>query len=100
VLPREVEAIFRKHPAVKDACVVGLPDTRLGAVPVVAIELHEAAAAVTADELVNFARQDLVSYQVPVQATIVQALPRTPSLKVSQHEVRNLFLSAKQPQVA
>ncbi|WP_169926773.1 class I adenylate-forming enzyme family protein [Massilia putida] len=100
VLPREVEAIFRKHPAVKDACVVGLPDTRLGAVPVVAIELLEDSAAVTADELVNFARKDLVSYQVPVQAMIVQALPRTPSLKVSQHEVRNLFLSAQQPQVA
>lgn len=91
VLPRDVEAIFRKHPAIKDASVVGLPDPRLGAIPVVAIELHDGCQSVSADELLAFARKDLVSYQVPVHALVVAALPRTPSLKVSQHEVRKLF---------
>ncbi|MES2258483.1 MAG: class I adenylate-forming enzyme family protein [Pseudomonadota bacterium] len=100
VLPRDVEAIFRKHPSVKDASVVGLPDQRLGAIPVVAIELHDGCAPVTADELVTFARKDLVSYQVPVHAMLVKALPRSPSLKVSQHEVRDLFIRQLQPQVA
>jgi acyl-coenzyme A synthetase/AMP-(fatty) acid ligase len=91
VLPRDVEAVFRKHPAVKDASVVGLPDSRLGAVPAVAIELRDECAGITAEELLEFARLDLVSYQVPVHAKIVAALPRTPSLKVSQHEVKGLF---------
>lgn len=100
VLPRDVEAIFRKHPAVKDASVVGLPDQRLGAIPVVAIELHEGCEPITADELVSFARKDLVSYQVPVHALLVKALPRSPSLKVSQHEVRDLFIRQLQQQVA
>jgi long-chain acyl-CoA synthetase len=91
VLPRDVEAVFRQHPAVKDASVVGLPDHRLGAIPVVAIELHEGCTDVSADDLLAFARKDLVSYQVPVHALLVDALPRSPSLKVSQHEVRELF---------
>ncbi|HEX8604839.1 MAG TPA: class I adenylate-forming enzyme family protein [Pseudoduganella sp.] len=100
VLPRDVEAIFRKHPAVKDASVVGLPDQRLGAIPVVAFELHDDCAPVTTDELLAFARKDLASYQVPVHAMLVKALPRSPSLKVSQHEVRDLFLRQLQQQVA
>lgn len=100
VLPRDVEAIFRKHPAVKDASVVGLPDLRLGAIPVVAIELHDGCAAITAEELLACARKDLVSYQVPVHALLVPALPRSPSLKVSQHEVRNLFVGHLPAQLA
>ncbi|ROM33964.1 hypothetical protein BK648_24710 [Pseudomonas poae] len=91
ILPREVEKTFREHPAVKDACVVGLPDARLGAVPVVAVQLREDSPATTAEELLGFARERLVSYQVPVSLKLVMALPRTPSLKVSQHEVRALF---------
>lgn len=91
VLPREVEKTFREHPSVKDVCVVGLPDARLGAVPVVAIQLCENSPAATAEELLGFARERLVSYQVPVSLKLVTALPRTPSLKVSQHEVRALF---------
>lgn len=98
VLPRDVEAVFRKHPAVKDASVVGLPDYRLGAIPVVAIELHDGCQPVSADELVAFARKDLVSYQVPVHAMLVAALPRSPSLKVSQHEVREFFVRQLQLQ--
>jgi len=33
----------------------------------------------------------LSSYQVPVEVRIVDELPRTPSMKVSQHGVRAIF---------
>ncbi len=90
VLPRDVEHVLRDHPAVKEICVVGLPDPRLGAVPVAALEVRPG---VDLDEgqLIAFAREKLVSYQVPVRWLVVDSLPRTPSLKVSQHEVRQLF---------
>lgn len=93
VLPREVEAMFREHPSVLEAAVVGIPDERLGAVPVAAVELKEGATPVSETELLAYARSRLVSYQVPTQLRILPALPRTPSLKVSQFEVKNLFLS-------
>jgi long-chain acyl-CoA synthetase len=91
VLPDDVAKVLRQHPSVKDASVVGLPDERLGAVPVAAVELHEDANPVSDAELLALARQHLVSYQVPVRLRIVDALPRTPSLKVSQPAVRALF---------
>jgi acyl-coenzyme A synthetase/AMP-(fatty) acid ligase len=97
VLPREVEAVFREHPSVHEAAVVGIPEERLGAVPVAAIELKEGAPPVTEQELLAFARARLVAYQVPTQLRIVKTIPRTPSLKISQFEVKNLFLNPVTP---
>ena len=42
-LPAEVAAVLESHPAVREAAVVGLPDERLGHVPVAAVELREGA---------------------------------------------------------
>ena len=90
VLPAEVAAVLESHPAVREAAVVGLPDERLGHVPVAAVELREGAS-IDAEALRSFARERLASYQVPAQIRIVAALPRTPSLKVSQPGVKELF---------
>lgn len=91
ILPGDVASVFLRHPSVKDASVIGLPDERLGAVPVAALELHADAARPSEEELLALARKHLVSYQVPVALKIVSELPRTPSLKVSQPGVRALF---------
>lgn len=96
ILPREVESRFREHPSVAEVCVVGLPDARLGAVPVVAVQLRDHAEPITGAELLSFAREQLVSYQVPVDLKFVKVMPRTPSLKVSQHEVKAMFVHAAQ----
>lgn len=91
VLPNAVADVLRRHPAIFDACVVGLPDERLGAVPVAAVEVRSGHALPTEAELIGFLREQLVAYQVPVRLLIVEQLPRTPSMKVSQPEVRRLF---------
>jgi acyl-CoA synthetase (AMP-forming)/AMP-acid ligase II len=91
VAPAEVAEVLERHPAVRQASVVGLPDARLGAVPVAAVELEDGAPPLEDEELRRFARQHLASYQVPAQIRIVAALPRTPSLKVSEPGVRSLF---------
>jgi acyl-CoA synthetase (AMP-forming)/AMP-acid ligase II len=71
--------------------VVGLPDERLGQLPVAAVELRDGTAPVTEEALRDFAREHLARYQVPAEIRIVAALPRTPSMKVSRPEVRALF---------
>ena len=86
----EVRDIIASHPSVSDACVIGLDDTRLGQVPVAAVELR-AGAAITSADLLAWARDRLSGYQVPVEIKIVDLLPRTPSMKVSQGDVRLLF---------
>jgi acyl-coenzyme A synthetase/AMP-(fatty) acid ligase len=90
IVPTELQRVFDSHPAIRESVVVGLPDPRLGAVPVAAVELNEGAGA-TVDELMDFARQNLIGYQVPAQIRIVEALPRTLSLKVSRPQVVELF---------
>jgi acyl-CoA synthetase (AMP-forming)/AMP-acid ligase II len=90
IMPDDVTRVLVSHPAVREACVIGLPDPRLGQVPVAAVELH-GGAEIDAATLLAYAREHLTSYQVPADIRIVPALPRTPSLKVSRPEVRALF---------
>lgn len=89
-----VSELLRKHPSVADASVVGIPDARLGSVPVAAVELSPDADRVTADDLLELLRSRLPPYQVPVKLQVVDALPRTPSLKVSRPAVAALFANA------
>ncbi|WP_231633896.1 MULTISPECIES: class I adenylate-forming enzyme family protein [unclassified Mycobacterium] len=90
VNPGEIVGVLRNHPAVRDAGVTGLPDERLGRVPVAAVELTDGGHA-TADELLAYVRERLSRYYVPARLIIVEELPRTPSLKVSQPALRELF---------
>ncbi len=91
--PDLVADILRQHPAVSDASVVGLPDPRLGEVPVAAVELRPGASVPSEAELIGFARARLLAYQVPVQIRCVDELPRNASLKVMAPAVRALFES-------
>jgi long-chain acyl-CoA synthetase len=88
VVPQVVEGVLREHPAVIDAGVSGIPDPRLGQVPVAAVTLS---ASVTPDELADWVRGRLASYQVPTEIRIVDELPRTASLKVAKEEIRRMF---------
>ena len=91
VHPDDVVATLEKHPAVREAVVVGVPDRRLGAVPVAAIMLKRGATKPSAADLVEFARERLLPYQVPTRFMFVLDVPRTPSLKPALPQVRALF---------
>ena len=91
VFPNEIADVLRSHAAVLDAGVTGIDDERLGAVPVAAVELRQGAT-ITEDELFLFFRERLPSYKVPTSLRVVDSLPRTPSLKVSQPGLRELFV--------
>lgn len=90
VTPADIVTALRSHPGVRDAGVTGIPDERLGAVPVAAVELSSGAT-VDSDELLEFLRERLTRYQVPARLLIVAELPRTPSMKVSQPALREMF---------
>ncbi len=91
VFPGEIVDALRAHPAVRDAGVTGIDDDRLGAVPVAAVELR-AGMTVSEAELEDHLRRRLKSYQMPTEVRVVDALPRTPSMKVSQPQLRELFV--------
>lgn len=89
VVPGPVEELLRSHPAVRDASVVGIPDTRLGEVPVAAVVVHDDRC--ESAELQDWLGERLARYYVPARIKIVDELPRTPSMKISRPAVQALF---------
>jgi long-chain acyl-CoA synthetase len=73
VHPDAVEEVLRLVPGVADAAVVGVPDDRLGEVPVAFL----VGAPVPDADLVEHCRAHLVAYKVPVAFHWVDELPRS-----------------------
>ena len=93
MLFRSVADKLAQHPSVSAVAVVGIPDARLGEIPVAAIELRAGVPRPSEEELRQYARANLPTTQVPVHFKIVARIPRTPSLKVHLPGVRELFES-------
>jgi acyl-CoA synthetase (AMP-forming)/AMP-acid ligase II len=90
-MPDDVAEVLKQHPAIRDAAVVGLKDKRLGEVPVAAVELQPGVAQPGEGELKEFCGVRLKAYEVPTRILIVDKLPRAPSLKISNVDVKDLF---------
>ena len=89
--PDDVVAVLEKHLSVREAVVVGIPDKRLGEVPVAAIILRTGAQKPTAEEMTAYFKANMLPYQVPVAFRFVEDVPRTPSLKPALPELRSIF---------
>lgn len=90
IYPAEIEAVIRQHPAVKDACVVGLPNLEWGQQVAAAITLRPDAS-LDEKSLLSFCQQHLASYKLPRQMVILDTLPRTSSGKVQRDKVIDQF---------
>ncbi len=91
VLPETVRRVLISHPAVRDAAVVGVPDSRLGEVPFAAVEPTAGRPAPAAADLIELVRNRLPRHCVPVDVVVVDELPRTQSLKVSLRDVAAMY---------
>jgi acyl-CoA synthetase (AMP-forming)/AMP-acid ligase II len=86
VAPAEVELVLREHPAVRDACVVGVPDSETGEAPIAFVVLDDG---VEPGELLSFAAERLAGYKRPREVIEVDALPRLPTGKLVRRELRD-----------
>ena len=86
IYPRELEDILRTHPAVDDACVVGVPHEILGEL-VCACVVPVEGAIVTGDELKAYARDHVAGNKVPDLVRFFDAFPLTGSGKVKRREL-------------
>ena len=91
ILPDDILKVIQAHPAVREAAVIGLPDRRLGEVPVAAWVARADQAPPSEMELKAWLKERLLPYQVPVRILQMEEMPRTPSMKVSQPQLRALF---------
>ena len=88
VYPAEVEAVLCQHPAVADACVVGVPDSEWGQRVAAMVVLRTGETLREAD-LIAFSRERLASYKQPQRVLFVDELPRTASGKAQRRAVQD-----------
>ncbi|HEX7302261.1 AMP-binding protein [Lentzea sp.] len=79
VAPAELEDVLRRHPAVRDAAVVGAPDRANGEVPRAFVV---AQGEVTAEELMAFVAAEVAPYKKVRQVEFVAEIPKSVSGKV------------------
>ena len=75
VFPEEVEETLKTHPAVADACVVGVPSERFGSAVVAAVELSPGQSA-TDEELTAWVKSHLAAYKAPRLIRFVDTIGR------------------------
>ncbi|HET8662153.1 MAG TPA: fatty acid--CoA ligase [Micromonosporaceae bacterium] len=83
----EVENALMAHPAVREACVVGVPDDRWGERPLAIVVLREGAGA-GAEELRGFLGDRLARWQLPEHWAFVPEVPKTSVGKFDKKRVR------------
>ena len=86
IIPDEVDAALRSHPAVGDAAVFAVPDSILGEDLVAAVVLNPGMTFVR-KELHGWLLDRLPLFKVPRRIWIVEELPRTPTGKVQRGEL-------------
>jgi acyl-CoA synthetase (AMP-forming)/AMP-acid ligase II len=90
VAAAEIEAQLQRHPAVKLAQVVGIPDAKYAEVPAAFIELQPGQT-VTPEELIELCRRDIASFKVPRQVRFVTEWPMSSS-KIQKFRLRTALL--------
>ncbi|RFS82880.1 long-chain fatty acid--CoA ligase [Actinomadura spongiicola] len=88
VFPTEVERVLRRHPAVHDCAVVGVPDVRRGE-RVIAHVVEHPAYPFSADELRRHCERYLSHYKVPAEFRPRTELPRNVLGKVVRRRLRD-----------
>jgi acyl-CoA synthetase (AMP-forming)/AMP-acid ligase II len=98
IYPREVEEALYAHPAVAEAAVIGIPDSRWGE-SVKAFVVVAPGKAVNEGDLIEHCRKHIASYKKPKSVEFVSALPRLPNKKIDKKQLRTPYWDGRTRQV-
>ena len=86
---REVEDILLQHPKIHDACVVAMPDERLGERSCAYVVLKAPHHSLSLEEVgAFFSRKRVAKYKYPEHIVVIEKLPRTASGKIQKFLLR------------
>jgi fatty-acyl-CoA synthase len=93
IQPAEIEEVLERHPSVREAVVVGLPDQEWGQV-LAALVVGDGGA--TEDELRDWVRSHLAGYKAPVRIRWSDELPRNDAGKVVRVQAQRILSEARE----
>ena len=99
IWPAELEQALIAHPAVAEACVVGVPHDRWGETPRAVVVLLDDAT-VTEAELIEHCRDRVGSVKKVTSVEFAAELPKSPLGKVLRREVRSRFWTGAERRIA
>lgn len=89
VYPKDVEEIIYRHPAVREAAVVGVPDALMGE-EVCAFIVPKSGARLTPEDVISHCQASLAKYKTPRYVEFASELPKTNIGKIQKKELRKL----------
>lgn len=99
IYPAEVEACIKRHPAVEDVCIIGVPDPKWDQ-NVKAIIVLKGGVEATSEAIIDHCRSHIASYKKPKLVEFVTALPRNTSGLIDRAAVDAAFGGGGYPSVA
>lgn len=94
VYPEEVEMAIKRHPAVYDVLVVGIPDEKFGQAVAAVVQPRDGAT-LELEELRDYLREFLSGYKLPRALTLVPEIPRNATGKAQYPRAKELLLAAR-----
>ena len=85
----EIEAVLQDHQTVIGACVVGVPDAKVGERIKAIVVLKEDARGVGGSELTKWCRERLAPYKIPQYIEFRDMLPKSKVGKLLRREIRD-----------
>ena len=85
----EIEAVLQEHQAVVGACVVGVPDEKVGERIKAYVVLKQDIKGITGYDLIKWCRKSLVAYKVPQYIEFRDMLPKSKVGKLLRREIRD-----------
>jgi long-chain acyl-CoA synthetase len=89
VYPREIEEVLYQFPGVKEAAVIGKPDSRRGEQPVAFVAANDGEL-LQEKAVQHFVRKRLADYKVPRKVVVLPALPRNATGKILKTALREM----------
>jgi len=83
VWPAAIEGEYYKHPAIREACIIGTPNERVGEEVKVCIVLHpDYEGKITEEEIIAWGKERFAAYEYPRVVEFVRELPKNAAGKI------------------
>ena len=92
IYPRDVDEVLFSHPKVLEGCAIGVPDPYSGE-RIKAFVVLKPGETASADEVIDYCKQNLVKYKIPKYVEFVQDLPKSAVGKILRKELRQMELA-------